>query len=191
MNLMKKSFLRAASTSDVIAVNTFFAAGINPNAKDESSGATALIAAASRGDVTIVQALLKGGVNLNERDGAQFTALLRALQNKHYDVAEILVARPDTDVNAQGSNGMTALIHYAVRNEAEKVKNLLDRGANPNLRDGEGDGPLHIASQRGNLEITQMLLAKGADPNAKNNLGGTPLMWAGVYGHEDRRQSAA
>src|SRR5688572_26691864 len=102
----EKSFLRAAAASDVIAVNTFFAAGINPNAKDESSGATALIAAAARGDMPIIQALLKGEANVNERDSAQFTALLRALQNKHDDVAEILVARPETDVNAQGSNGM-------------------------------------------------------------------------------------
>jgi ankyrin repeat protein len=181
----EESFLRAAAASDLIAVNTFFAAGINPNAKDESSGATALIAAASRGDMPIVQALLKRNAHVNERDNAQFTALLRALQNKHDAVAEILLTRPDTDVNAQGSNRMTALLHYVIRNQANTVQNLLDRGANANLRDDEGDTALHVASQRGNVNIVQMLLAKGADPNAMNKLGGTPLMWAGVYGHED------
>ena len=37
----EKSFLRAAATSDIISVNTFIAAGINPNAKDPETGATA------------------------------------------------------------------------------------------------------------------------------------------------------
>ncbi|HKO96672.1 MAG TPA: ankyrin repeat domain-containing protein [Pyrinomonadaceae bacterium] len=181
----EKSFLRAAAASDLIAVNTFFTAGINPNAKDEETGATALIAASSRGDLPVVQALLKGGAGINEKDKAGFNALLRALQRKHDDVAAILVVRPELEVNAQGSDGLTALSQYVIRNETTRVQNLLERGANPNLRDGEDDTPLHLAAQRGNIEIVRLLLAKGADVNAKNKVGGTPLMWAGVYGHEE------
>lgn len=181
----EKSFLRAAAASDLIAVNTFFAAGINPNGKDEETGATALIAASIRGDLTIVQALLKGGAGINEKDKAGFNALLRALQSKHDEVGEVLVVRPELDVNAQGSNGITALMQYVIRNEKNRIQNLLDRGANPNLPDEEQDTALHLAAQRGDIDIVKMLMTKGADVNAKNKLGGTPLMWAGVYGHEE------
>ncbi len=181
----EKSFRRAAAASDLIAVNTFFSAGINPNGKDEESGATALIAASTRGDLTIVQALLKGGAGINEKDKAGFNALLRALQSKHDDVGEVLVVRPELDVNVQGSNGITALMQYVIRNDKNRIQNLLDRGANPNLDDDEQDTALHLAAQRGDIDIVKMLLAKGADVNAKNKLGGTPLMWAGVYGHEE------
>src|SRR5688572_27164413 len=51
-----KSFLTSAARSDVLAVNGFLAAGINPDVKDEIRGETALIAASSRGDVPVAKA---------------------------------------------------------------------------------------------------------------------------------------
>src|SRR5256714_10209130 len=111
-NFDEKSFLSAAAANDVIAVNAFIAAGINPNAKNEESGAPALVSAAADGDMEIVKALLTGGANVNERDKARFTALLRALQSKQDEVAEVLLSQPNLDLNAQGSNGVTVLISY-------------------------------------------------------------------------------
>ena len=183
-NFDEKSFLSAAAANDVIAVNTFFVAGINPNAKDEESGATALIYAATHGDMEIVSALLKGGAGINERDKAGFTAILRALQNKQDEVADVLFVQPNLDVNAQGSTGVTMLMSYVSRDREDIVNGLLARKADVNLQDAEGDTALHIASPRGNVKMIEMLLAAGANPNVKNKVGGTPLMWAGVYGHE-------
>jgi ankyrin repeat protein len=183
-NFDEKSFLSAAAANDVIAVNAFLAAGIDPNAKNEESGATALVSAAGHGDIEIVKTLLKGAANVNERDNAGFTALLRASQNKQDEAADILLAQQNIDLNAQGSNGVTVLMSYVARDRADIAQNLLARGANVNLQDADGDTALHGAAQRGNVKILEMLLARGANPNAKNKVGGTPLMWAGVYGHE-------
>jgi ankyrin repeat protein len=183
-NFDEKSFLSAAAANDVIAVNTFFAAGMNPNAKNEESGATALISAATHGDMEIVKALLKGGAGVNERDKAGFTAILRALQNKQDEIADLLLAQPNLDANVQGSTGLTILMSYVSRDREETVKELLARKVDVNLQDADGDTALHIASPRGNVKMIQMLLAAGANPNVKNKVGGTPLMWAGVYGHE-------
>ena len=185
----EKSFLRAAASSDIISVNTFIAAGINPNAKDAETGATALISASTRGDLPVVQALLKGNASVNEKDNFGFNALLRALQNKREEVAEVLVARTETDLNARGPNGGTVLFQFVARNETKIVQDLLTRGADPNLADKEGDTPLHIAAQLGNLDIVKMLLDKGVNPNAKSKLGGTPLMWTGVFGHQEVAQA--
>ena len=184
----EKSFLRAASTSDEVAVRTFIAAGMSPNVKEPSTGGSALISAATRGDLEMVNALLQGGADVNQKDEKGFTALLRALQNEREEIANILVARPELDVNAQGEGGANALISFVARQRQPAVEDLLKRGANVNLQDSEGDTALNIAVQRGNVDIVNLLLSKGADPNIKNKLGGTPLMWAGVFGRKEIAQ---
>ena len=177
------SFARAAASSDEIAVNLFFAAGINPNTKDATT--SPLIAAASRGDLDMVKALVQGGALVNQTDEKGFTALLRALQDQDDEVADVLLAQPGIDLNAQGSTGVTALMSYVSRRREDVVKNLLSRGADVNLKDADGDTALHLASQAGNVNVLRMLLDKGAEPNARNKMGGTPLMWVGVFGHEE------
>ena len=184
----EKSFLRAASTSDEVAVRTFIDAGMSPNIPEPTNGGSALISAATRGDLEMVNALLQGGADVNQKDEKRFTALLRALQNDREEIANLLVARPELDVNAQGEGGANALISFVARQRLPAVQDLLNRGANVNLPDSDGDTALNIAVQRGNVELVNLLLSKGADPNIKNKLGGTPLMWAGVFGHKEIAQ---
>lgn len=184
----EKSFLRAAIMSDEVAVRTFIDAGMNPNVPEPTTGGSALISAATRGDLEMVNALLQGGADVNQTDEKRFTALLRALQNNHEEIANILVARPELDVNAQGEGGANALISFVARQREPAVQDLLNRGANVNLPDSDGDTALNIAVQRGNVKIVELLLSKGADPNIKNKLGGTPLMWAGVFGRKEIAQ---
>ncbi|HEY5884363.1 MAG TPA: ankyrin repeat domain-containing protein [Pyrinomonadaceae bacterium] len=184
----EKSFLRAASTSDEVAVSTFIAAGMSPNVQEPSTGGSALISAATRGDLDMVNALLRGGADVNQKDEKGFTALLRALQNDREEIANLLVARPELEVNAQGQGGANALISFVARQRTPAVVDLLNRGANVNLQDSEGDTALNIAVQRGNVDLVNLLLNKGADPNIKNKLGGTPLMWAGVFGRKEIAQ---
>ena len=59
----EKAFLEATGAGDVLAVNAFLLAGINPNARDEDEGDTALISAATAGNLEMVNALLKGGAD--------------------------------------------------------------------------------------------------------------------------------
>jgi ankyrin repeat protein len=181
----EKSFFSAVAANDVIAVNTFLAAGIDPNTKEESSERVAIISAASSGNLEIVKVLLHGGADVNATDKGGYTALLRALESKHDEIADVLLAQPRVALNVQGANGVTVLMSYVWHEREDVVQSLLARSADVNLQDADGDTALHGAAQRGNVNITRMLLAKGANPNAKNKLGGTPLMWAGVYGHED------
>ena len=180
----EKSFLSAAAASDLTAVTGFLEAGINPNARDQSDE-TALIAAASRGDMDVVRALLQGGADVKASVRGGYTALLLALVNKHDEVADVLVAQPNFDLNARGSDGVTVLMIYIWRQREDVVNKLLQRGADVTLQEHDGDTALHAAASTGNINILQMLLAKGADPNVKNKLGGTPLMWAAVYGYQD------
>ena len=85
---------------------------MNPNVTEPTTGGSALISAATRGDLEMVNALLQGGADVNQKDEKRFTALLRALQNDREEIANILVARPELDVNAQGEGGASALISF-------------------------------------------------------------------------------
>ena len=180
----EKGFFAAAQARDMMAINAFFDAGINPNAQD-SDGRTVLISAAARGDLQVVNALLSRGVDPNVRDKRGYTAMSHAIEAMWEEVVDALLANPLLDPNSRGLNDRPALMAFVWRDEKARVEKLLARGADVTLQDKDGDTALHGAGQTGNVEIIRMLLDKGANPNAKNQQGGTPLMWAAVYGHEE------
>ena len=97
---------------------------------------------------------------------AALQALLRAAsQGDAGRVAEVLDAHPDI-INVRGvldgHTGLRTALHFGVHHEAV-VKALVDRGADPNIRD-EGDiaFPLHFAVERGNFPVIKLLVEHGA-----------------------------
>ena len=58
--------------------------------------------------------------------------------------------------------------------DTERLRALLDRGAQPNVADGQLS-PLHEAVRLGEPRFVRMLLEKGANPNARDSAGETPL----------------
>jgi len=179
-----KGFRAAANARDMMALNAFFDAGINPNGQDEADGRTALISAAARGDLEVVNVLVQRGADVNVKDKRGYTALFHSTEAMYDDISMVLLSQPNLDANARGKNGTTALISYVWRTRRDAVEKLLARGADVNAQDADGDAALHGAAQNGDVEIINLLLDKGADPNIKNRLGGTPLMWAAVFGNE-------
>jgi uncharacterized protein len=181
----EKSFHAAARASDMMAITAFLDGGINVNAQSVPDGRTALISAAARGDLQVVKALVERGADVNVKDNKGYTALNHAIEARYDEVSEVLLNHPQLDPNARGRNGVTTLMSYVWRERKDAVQKLLDRGADVNAQDNDGDAALHGAAQSGNVEIVDMLIAKGANLNLKNKQGGTPLMWAAVFGHED------
>ena len=57
----------------------------------------------------------------------------------------------------------------------DKVKLLIERNADVNAQNNDGDTPLHSAMQAGNFEMTVLLIANGADVAIVNNHKMTPL----------------
>lgn len=179
-----QSFISAANAGDEIAVNGFFAAGIDPNGRDDN-GDTALTSVSARGDLKIVKALLRGGADVNAKGRNEWTAFLLAIESDRYEVADVLLAQPQLDLRAETPNGMTALMLSVWHQREQTVRQLLARGADKDHQDQDGDTSLHGAAWFGNARIVGMLLDAGANPNVKNKLGGTALMWAASYGQEE------
>jgi len=74
---------------------------------------------------------------------------------------------------------------YALLCDAERIKKRLEEGTDPNIRDGDGNTPLHFAASKGCAEVARLLLRHGADPNAQDKSGETPLHIAASKGHVD------
>ena len=74
------------------------------------------------------------------------------------------------------------LINSIKNNDLELVKDLVQQGADVNVRDNDSWTPLIRASWNDNLEIVKYLVENGADINAKNKEGNTALKWASYHG---------
>lgn len=59
------------------------------------------------------------------------------------------------------------VITATVMRDRASVKELLDAGKSPNVKQSNGFTPLMVAVSNGDTEIAAMLLAKGADPNPR------------------------
>jgi len=77
------------------------------------------------------------------------------------------------------------LIEAVEEGDVERVRGLLERGADPDARDEDGRTPLYIAAANGSVEVARLLLKHGADVNARAIDGSTPLHLAVAFGHLD------
>jgi len=82
---------------------------------------------------------------------------------------------------------MSQLFEASITGNYERVRRLLDRGENVNMRDDSDDSDTILigASGRGHENIVRLLLDRGADINAVNNNGDTALISASKLARED------
>ncbi|KAJ1860940.1 hypothetical protein LPJ73_001180 [Coemansia sp. RSA 2703] len=75
-------------------------------------------------------------------------------------------------VNAKDQNGYTPMHAASSWKHIELLKLLVSSGGDVNIRDTDGDTPLHICEDK---ECALFLLDHGADPKAENDEGLTPV----------------
>lgn len=96
---------------------------------------------------------------------------IAAADNNIEKVKEYLQS-PNLTPNSRDQNGYTP-IHAAVEYaHLDLLKYLIDHGGDINVKDSDGDTPLHACEQ---VSVAEKLVELGADINAKNDEDQTPL----------------
>lgn len=110
--------------------------------------------------------LLHFGFNLTDNP-ALLNRALEIARERH----SILIQRTIEELmctNYSDNNGNSP-IHIAVRNnDINKVKDLIEKGADVNAWNDNGSRPLHVAAAKANLDIINYLIDNGAIINSRD-----------------------
>lgn len=173
--------LGAAATA-ATATTAVAAAAAAPDAA-ASADAVAYFRAIPLDDERAVRTVLARGLNPNLRDPERGeTGLIIAMRNDAMRVAQVLLAHPKVQVDAQAPNGNTALMMAAYQKNKPGVLALLAKGAQVNR---PGWTALHYAAAAGDLDIMKLLLERHAYIDAESPTGTTPLMLAAREGQQE------
>lgn len=120
---------------------------------------------------------LSGTANAQFSDSYNF---LKAVKDRDGEEATKYLNKPGSViVNTRDfSSGETALHITVARRDAMWTGFLLQKGANPNVRDKEGMTPLILATQLRFIDGVRVLLSQNANVNQTNNQGETALVRA-------------
>ena len=134
------------------------------------NGMNPLMLATENGHLPVAALLLKYATPsvLKQSDYAGCTALLLAVKEQHYEMAELLV-ESGADIHHQDISGMNSLMHAASRGNLPLTRMFIKRGAHFQQKGGGidaedicGHTALENAARFGWLEVFQCLLELGA-----------------------------
>jgi len=151
---------------------------------DKTVGINIFEAAATGKVNNIIRLLARDPEHVNAYAEDGFQPLGLACFFDQYDAAEYLV-KAGASINSPSRNGLKAapIQSAAAGGQVKIVKFLIERSADPNVREQGGYTPLHAAAQNGDEEMIRVLLFGGADMTLTGNDGKTPLDVAMEAGH--------
>jgi len=150
----------AATSGYTSVVEALLDHGADTDLQDgvDRAGGTALNRAIDYGYTSIVRVLLDRGANPKVIDKDQRTIVHSAAVNGKDEVLRVLFERSTgVDINAQGTNGRTAMHDAAFFNFCSTIKILFSNGAKTDIRDNADRSPLGVARDRNNLSAVELL----------------------------------
>lgn len=154
-------------------VKTVLQAPVNVNQGD-INGMTPLLAATDIAREEVMDLLLKAKADPNRADRRGITPLALAIRNSDLKKVRKLAAA-GANVNKPILGGKMLPIHLAVRTgDREVVRFLLEKRADPNRADSEGNTALHYAAALNDAGMISILLRAKANPAVRNKEEKTP-----------------
>lgn len=120
-------------------------------------------------------------MNIGE-DETMNEQLFKVVEGKEVDRVRDLLDN-GVDINAQDTQGRTAIMIATYANDVEMVKVLIAEGADVDIQDNMLNNPFLYAGAEGYMEILKLMIAAGADPTITNRYGGVALIPASEHGY--------
>ncbi len=131
-----------------------------------------------------MEKLLAAGENVDAQNDTGWTALIAASAKGRRVAVKILLGAK-ANPNITDNYGLTALIYAALYPEnIGLVLDLIEGGANVNIRSKRGYTALTNATENGDINAVNALLNAGADVDIKGEDGKTALEIAKEEGHK-------
>ena len=99
------------------------------------------------------------------------------------DVTKMKSTPPlERSVDSRNATGITPLMNAAMNGNVQAVKLLIEKGADPSLKDNSGLNSLHFAAIGGDTDIISLIHTRMPDIESLNGEGETPLLVAAYNG---------
>ena len=172
----------AAERGGIKIARYFMQCGADVDAKDFYGGSPLMVALYQKHCKLEMVSLLINGGSLVELD------IIFSVAFKRFEEVYLTPGIVKLLIDASGK-GVDAIIcgktflHRACKYNLETARFLVERGADVNLQDDEGELPLHVAVKEGNIDIVQFLLEQGSEVDVGDDCGSTPLLLAAEHGN--------
>eukprot|EP01113_Clastostelium_recurvatum_P011680 TRINITY_DN1597_c0_g1_i1.p1 TRINITY_DN1597_c0_g1~~TRINITY_DN1597_c0_g1_i1.p1 ORF type:complete len:688 (-),score=192.59 TRINITY_DN1597_c0_g1_i1:164-2140(-) len=161
----------------------------------DADGQTPLNLAIKHNDVELVDIILSGfkqnKADINVKDKNGYTALHQAVAVSDDRVLMMLLQYDGIDVDVENDDKNRPLHYFCQKfkspNCHEPFQLFIEKGANTNAQNNNGETPLHkaIFNNTVRLMMVNLLLQSGADVNILNSMGETSLHYAVRLGRDD------
>lgn len=132
--------------------------------------------AASQNLTELLEVLIADGAVIEARNNWGGTPLHAAIFTDSLDTARVLISR-SAEVDVVDVNGMSPL-HWAAKLGHTEALHLLIKAGSKSSYSGNGDLPIHVAIQQGQLSAVQDLMFHGTGVEAQTSRGDTLLVVA-------------
>ncbi|KAK6503298.1 hypothetical protein TWF481_008325 [Arthrobotrys musiformis] len=165
--------------------------GSDPEKKDRK-GLSPFYISIREGDKDIVDLMLPKcdlnldlNVKLSQDSGRRWSLLFSASRMGSTALVNALLDKyPNLDVNSPDERGVVPLMLAAFAGHSNVVRQLLDKGALPDIKTEGGMTPLIAAVYNGHTDAVKTLLENGAKPDSQKPYSFGPLSAAAILGKE-------
>lgn len=138
----------------------------------------------AKNKIEVVNEFLEAGMSVNSRDDMGVPMLNIACRNDNFEFVEMIL-NLGADLNAVSDDrGYTAVMDAVWRGNEKITKYLIEKGADLNTINKEGQSNLILAVGANRENIVKLLAENGSDPDVKDMMGMSAYQYAKLFRKE-------